>query len=299
MEIKPLLIVGVPRSGTTWLGKMISLSDYYQYVPEFINPLTGIYQKEKPFEWFQYINNCNFGKFELYFNNLLNFKYKDERNIRIDKKLKEKATNYYYYYKKELKGFPLALLKDPLLSFSGRFIASKYNCTVIAIIRHPAAVVASFKRKNWNIDFTPILNQQILINDLLFDFEDVMNKAKGDIVENVSLLWKIVNSVILDFGKDNNWIIVRHEDLTINSKNEFNKLFKQIGIPFTKKIENKVFKSTHGLYVLPPNNDGHYLVRDGYNLVKNWKKELENDEIKKIKKITAPIWQSFYDETEW
>ena len=57
---QPILIIGLHRSGTTWLAKMLSLPDEIRYVSEPFNPNTGL----KVFtDWLVYINHDNEGKY--------------------------------------------------------------------------------------------------------------------------------------------------------------------------------------------------------------------------------------------
>lgn len=300
INIKPMIVTGVPRSGTTWIGKIISLSKQYHYVPEFINPDGGIYRNMKPFKWFQFINSENFLKFKKYFDELLNFQYV-QSSIRLDKSLIEKLLNTIHYYQKKYLGYPQALLKEPQSCFSSEFLCNRLDLNVIIIIRHPAAVVNSFKRVGWNVDFSPILEQSTLVKEHLSSYETLMkNNPKDDVVGNVSILYLIIMDVLTKFiNRNPDWIIVKHEELCNDPINEFKKLYKKLGLAFTKKIEKKIYLSTHGKLITPDKNMTFMFTRDSKSLINSWKTQLKREEIKRIRNIVNPIYNNYYDNEEW
>ena len=159
---RPILVTGSHRSGSTWLGKMLSLTNRVEYVQEPFNkkfPPKGV----SPINyWFEYISGSTPGVLKKEFKNYI------VQFIRI-------PYNYYIsgIFKSIIKleprrGFHLlksffnrmrtrVLLKDPICVFSAEWVEKEFNSDVVIIIRHPAAFVASLKVKNWEHDFNEFL----------------------------------------------------------------------------------------------------------------------------------------------
>lgn len=68
----PILVTGIHRSGTTWVGKMLAASGQVTYINEPLNVQhrPGIFQAKVPY-WYTYITRENeqlyLPAFELYF----------------------------------------------------------------------------------------------------------------------------------------------------------------------------------------------------------------------------------------
>ena len=73
---KPILITGIPRSGTTWVGNIIPSAPGVGYIYEPFLPVhhVGICKVEFPL-WFTYITEKNEDKYYKDLRNTLEFKY--------------------------------------------------------------------------------------------------------------------------------------------------------------------------------------------------------------------------------
>src|SRR5262249_51820810 len=129
--------------------------------------------------------------------------------------------------------------KDPIALFSAHWLSTKFGTDTIVTIRHPAAFAASLKRKHWSHPFSHFLNQPLLMKEHLHPFEkEIKNFAENDrdIVDQASLLWKLIHYMVLKFRATNpEWIYVRHEDLSRNPVDGFKSLFERIGLEFSER----------------------------------------------------------------
>ena len=72
----PIFVTGAPRSGTTWVGKMLALSKKIGYIHEPFNTDHNIGRISKQFDYrFQYIEIDEKSKYEKLFIDLIDFKY--------------------------------------------------------------------------------------------------------------------------------------------------------------------------------------------------------------------------------
>ena len=71
-----ILVTGAHRSGTTWVGRMLSADRSTAYISEPLNVLhrRGVYRADVK-HWYQYITEENEEKYLPAFHELLNFRY--------------------------------------------------------------------------------------------------------------------------------------------------------------------------------------------------------------------------------
>lgn len=294
--LRPLLVTGVPRSGTTWLGRMISASKYYFYVHEFMNPVC-LFQKSRFFHKFHYLDESNIHEYEPIIERLMHLTYQSEMEKNPLKHMAKEMIRTYFSLKKRALGYPQPLLKEPNACFSSDFLARRYGLRVIVLVRHPAGVVTSFKRMGWPSDLDSILKQKALVHRY---FSKLSLEDNQDLVEEISWLWRMVMDVLTKFlEKNKDWILVRHEDICRNPLKEFEKIFEKLNIPFTKRIKNKVFSSTRGETVIPESRDPFHFKRNSQKLTSAWKDRLTVQEIEKIKSIVKPVSDRYYREQDW
>lgn len=291
---KPILITGSHRCGSTWVGKMLTLLRSVKYIDEVFNLTNGLLKNEKVFDcWFPYITEDPKDCYSPYIWDILNFKYSNFTN-----KIYE---NQLFRLGFQLTGFPRPLLKDPHAAFSSEWLSHTFNMSVVVIIRHPASFVASIKRLNWRFNFYDLLRQDRLIKDYLYEFKEQMNKPNMDIIEEASLLWLCIYSVLDKYIRNNpEWIVIKHEDLCSHPEEEFALLYKKLGICFTEGIKKKISEySSSSNPTEAPENAVHYLKRNSKGVVCQWKDRIISSDIDKIREIVSVLSDKYYSSKEW
>jgi len=309
---RPILVTGSHRSGTTWVGKTISLSPTVQYIPDTFAP-NGSLRKEHLFSiWFKYLWETQDKKYLSRLSQLFHFQYTpqeafylkseegkfDYRNAPARIRFFVEILMNKYLRKKNLR----PLLKDPIAIFSADWIYKNFHSQNVVLIRHPAAFVGSLKRMNWRFDFDNLLKQPKLMKKHLAQYEDQMLVPNKDIIEEGSLLWCCIHTVINYYQhRYPNWIYKRHEDISTNPITEFRALYKMLGLEFTHRIEKKIIQMTS--FTNPSevlnNKQVHQLKRNSRANIKSWKKRLTPEEIQKVRSITEPVARYFYSDEDW
>jgi len=211
--MKPILVTGTHRSGSTWFGSIISLSNKVSYVHEPFNKDNicvdcGL----KNNFWFEYVTKYNEKKYKKHINHIIEFKFDHFKRIKklLFKKKGKKAflRDYRNYFKYKF-GARRVLIKDPIAFFSAEWLYNNYNIDVFILIRHPAAFVSSIKVKKWYFDFNNLLCQKKLMSDILKPFKNEIidfSKNKKNIIDQGILLWRIFHHTILIYKeKYPNW----------------------------------------------------------------------------------------------
>jgi hypothetical protein len=306
----PILVTGSHRSGTTFLGKMLSLHSSIGYIfepfnfahgmkgidYEFTYVYKGMQDEEKYIGLVQDILN---GKVTF---KTENYELKNKITMLLKKVLlNNKHVNYFY---KRYISCPLVdriLIKDPMACLSSEWLHQTFNMDVVVLIRHPAAFVGSLKRLGWRFDWNHFTNQTELMNKYFNVYLENVELNNLSIVDEGIILWNCIYSVLTEYlNRNPNMIFIRHEDLSVDPVVQLNKLYDKLGIPFTKKIEENILEFTNDKNPTDPkNNEVHTLKRNSKNNIKRWKKILTEGEIQKIKIGTIDVAQNYYSEIDW
>ena len=276
-----VLVTGAHRSGSTWLGQMLSLGQDTAYIHEPFNiGLDKVKQNSCPLvATFEYISTKHWDKRQNEIKEYLD---------RADKNLTQHSNNS--GVSKNL------IIKDPIALMSAEWFDEVYDSKVVVLIRHPAAFAASLKIKNWGFDFRNFRNQKKLLNNVLFPFRKEI-EAYCDhpqpIIDQAILLWNIFYYRVKLYQLYNkNWIFVRHEDLSRNPVQEIKKLYGQLGLAYNKEVEAKILEAVQ------PKNTTEF-KRDSKANIFSWMDRLTTAEIEKVKKKTALYSELFYEEKDW
>jgi hypothetical protein len=292
---KPILVTGSHRSGTTWVGQMLSLDKHIRYIHE---PFNIDEKRISPLEyWYEYISkNSPEDKQQAvytFMNEIISF---NTAGIAKDFKVIDGPRDVYRFFRDiYLRAVKRPLIKDPLALMSTEWLAQKFNCDVVALVRHPAAFVASLKVKNWEHSFYHFYEQKDLLKKLAPFAKDIEKYAKTppDIIEQGILLWNIDYYILEQYEKNHpDWIIIKHEDLSLDPVNGYKEMFEKLNLHFGTAIENKIRESSSA-------SKAEHLKRDSKKNIHTWKKRLSPEEIERVKKGTESVWGKYYSEEDW
>lgn len=299
----PILVTGAHRSGTTWMGKMLSIPSRIAYIHEPFNKVyTSTGYGIQPHYWFQYIDERNEHLYYPKMLSTLNFKlicparakFRSIDDVKIYIKRNLEFLNYQFKDKRPL-------LKDPIALFSTPWLNQHFNCQPVILIRHPAAFVYSLKKQNWHFDFNELYYQHNLMNDCLPHYKDIVKSFANNqysLLDQAILLWKISHDRILSFQKQyENWIYIKHDEIAKAPLRGFQSLYQQLQIPFTEKV-----KQTIENYSQSQNNESkatnavNHIQRDSESTTEEWKSGLASSEITYLFKEVEYLADKFYPE---
>ncbi|MFU8843517.1 MAG: sulfotransferase [Bacteroidales bacterium] len=292
---KLILVTGAHRSGSTWVGQILSLSKNIRYIHE---PFNIDEPRIHPLNyWFEYIseNDPKDRQKRIYqfIDEMLDYNIpgiiKDFKMIRGPSDLQRFVVDTFERINKR------PLIKDPLAIMSADWIYKKFKASVIITMRHPAAFVASVKVKEWEHPFGHFSKQKELMK-VLTPFADKIlayQQAEPDLIDQGILLWNIIYYRVLQYQqKYPGWIFIRHEDLSRNPVDEFRKIFRKLHLRYHQQIVDKIIESTSA-------KEEEKLKRDSIKNITAWKKRLTKREIERIKVGTSGLWEKLYAEQDW
>jgi hypothetical protein len=300
---RPILVTGAHRSGTTWVGRMLSAGGETCYIHEPFNPTLRIpswLSCRFPF-WFYHIPPggdppppCRAA-----LDRLLRLVYPAREKLALvrspgDLRLWIQHVMACVLCRRRGKR---PLVKDPIALFSAEWLAQTYGMAVVVMIRHPAAFAASLKRYGWDFDFRHWWVQSRLMDTLLRDLAPEIQAQIRDtrpIVEQAALLWKGIYSVVLQYrSRHPTWIFLRHEDLTRDPLTAFRDLYRRLGLTWNRRVSRTIQAHTHPRKRA---QDPFSLRRDPREAREAWRSLLSEEEQALVDQITGPVARHFYPE---
>lgn len=304
----PILVTGMHRSGTTWVGRMLAAAPGVGYIDEplCVGADRGVLDCDVD-RWSTYITNENAGDYVEGFARALAFDYSlsaSLRRIRGARDLMRTAKHYSVArVNRALSSRPL--IKDPFAVFSLPFFQERLGCRIVVVVRHPAAVVASLKRLKWRFDLGELLAQPLLVDQQLGPLRADLQAASQvplDQVLHWSLLWRAIYSSVASFSNDpGRSIIVRHEDLARDPLGSFESLYSQLGLAFTEDARQAVARSSRR------DNPKESSVRrrtasvrlDSLAQLDQWRTRLAPAEVIRIREAVSKVGDAFYPSEAW
>jgi Sulfotransferase family len=297
----PVLVTGMHRSGTSWVGSMLCAGGDLVNIGEPLNVLNRqtIFRKRVEL-WYAHITEANEADFLPYYRDALAFKthpLADLARMRLGSPRDpfRIARRWGDFFLGRAQGRRL-LIKDPFAVFSIDWFVRRLGCGVVVVVRHPVAVVSSLKRLGFVFDFENLLRQPSLMDERLRRFRPAIEaslESGDDVIGQGSLLWRI----IYDSLEPADVRIVRHEDLSLEPVANCAQLYAELGLAFTPDARAAIQTSTS------EKNPAEVPVRDPFKVrldsrtnLGNWKRRLDQAEVERILEITGPVADRYYPE---
>jgi hypothetical protein len=297
----PVLVTGMHRSGTSWLGSMLCAGGELVNIGEPLNVLNRqtIFPKRVEL-WYAHVTDENEGDFLPYYRDALAFKVHPLADL---VRMRVGSPRDPFRIARRWGDFLLGriqerrlLIKDPFAVFSIDWFVRRLGCQAVVIVRHPVAVVSSLKRLRFTFDFGNLLRQPSLMDERLRRFRPAIEaslESPDDVIGQGSLLWRI----IYDSLEPANVRIVRHEDLSLEPVASSAKLYTELGLGFTPEARAAIEASTS------ETNPAEVPVRDPFKVrldsrtnLGNWERRLDQAEVERILEITDPVVARYYPE---
>jgi len=286
----PIFVTGVPRSGTTWVGEMLSAPGVWHYHEPF-NPIFGL--------WKEFHSYAKAGENNKPIDGVMN----SLLSLKEVKMLKNRNVNGRFM---PLRIFPVpvnrVLIKDPTACLLLDYLHNKFCMQSVVIFRHPAAFVNSLLRLDWpyrNL-FEQFLQSRSIMDDHLNPYRQmIIDASSKDDVESAAVLYGCMNSVIYKICTSNERVIsCFFEDLCMDPISRFKSLFKDLGLNYSKEIEMRhsemCFSKSKESY------KSHECKRNSVEMANAWRNSINNQSARKIRNILDEFEFPYYkDESDW
>jgi hypothetical protein len=196
------------------------------------------------------------------------------------------------------------LVIEPHAVFAADWFVRRLYSDVVVTVRHPAAVVSSWKRLEWSFDFRNLLEQSPLVRDRLKVFEEEMKEALApsvSLVDRVALLWRVVYEVVADVRERFPEVhVVRQEDLSRDPVEEYRKLYNLLTLPFTQEVATAIVASSSSENPKETRVESPHETRiDSRSNLESWRSRLTAAETHRIREVTQKTAALYYPDLEW
>jgi hypothetical protein len=302
---RPILVTGMPRSGTTWVGQMLAAGGEVMYLSEPLNQLhPGIFRLRVR-QPYCYIDEENESSFADAFADAAAARPRPVAEIfsvREAKDVGRVAVRSFDFVRARLRSRRI-LFKDPYAVFSADWFADRLGSDVVLVVRRPAAVVSSLKRLGWRAPLVEMRRQEALRKRWLVGFDHELEAAatrselRRDLIWSNTVLWLIVYGAVARYADTRrNFIVVRHEDLSRDPEHGFAQLYQSLGLSYSARAIAHIRGATAAGNPREVTRRHPHRVRldSGANL-ESWRRRLTPEEVKRIRSMTDALASRWYD----
>lgn len=291
----PLLIIcGLHRSGTTYVGRILDFDRTVSVIHEPFNVRFGLAGGQL---WYPYIEDINDPEalfYRQFADDAVCFRRRWSHDV---SHITSTGLRRWFYertggksglrwemlrlrYRLRL-SMPRICWKDPFVTLSTSYLLNQFGARAVCLVRHPAAIHVSTNRQEWRYDIENLLRQHSLIRNYAYDIpERYWELAKDDAAASIALLWKIMVRINIPIAaKDNRLLIVRHEELCLEPEEIAAKIVFHLGLEFTSSMRQYVLSMSTGQTAEAHNGKTHSFKRDSRALISSWRDKIsKNDE---------------------
>lgn len=157
-------------------------------------------------------------------------------------------------------------------------------------------------RLNWQHPFEHFLTQPLMMRDLLADHADTIEwfaRAPRPVLDQASLLWSLIYGQVLTYRRQRpEWRFVRHEDLSREPVERFQKLYASLDLTWSREVEAVVHEHSRAGNAIEVHDPSDHR-RDSRAAVQAWKRRLTAAEVDRIRTWTEPVASAFYGDADW
>lgn len=250
----PVLVTGLPRSGTSWVGKMLERSGRFVYVNEPLNPKhrpgrsPGVLNASVQHPY-QYVCADNEATWLPAFRDTTALRYHPLAELRANRAPYDLArlAKYWSAFGTGRRRGRRALLDDPYAVFTAPWLAANLDVGVIVLMRDPASLVGSWRRLGWKFKPHEVLEQPLLMRDMLGPWEDRLRAlvGSGDDLATLATLWAATYDAVDRYRREDPRIrVVRYEDLAGEPQRTFGSLYESVGLRWDAAAREMVAAAT-------------------------------------------------------
>ncbi len=278
---KGIFLTGAYRSGTSWVGRVLSYADTVAFWREPYNPSVV---PRMPRQYQYLTEHMEDDLYTCFTERLFSGHYAGSQ---FDHTIRSN------WFRRPQRHF----IKDPTAAFLLGWLDAHYDLDVIILVRHPAGFVSSVLALQWDFDLNVFLDQEPLMQDWLHPFRDLLERYRQRRmdVEKGALIWSVINFVLWKWIEKKGYFWVRYEDLCAEPLAEFKKLFAAVNLLWSERVEQEISASTSADITFSKSLDSG-LERKTCKMGTIWKERLSEEDLQKIEHITAAFDLPFYSD---
>ncbi len=271
----PILVTGVPRSGTTWLARLLATSPGTAMAGrEPMNPRGRQYALGGTLDGWARLTELT-------------------RRQRFLLRSAYRGWNPLVYSRFGMRQWagPLPgtrmVVKDPYAMLSTPAVAAATGAVPVLVYRHPGAVLASYRRVHW----TPRLDELARIvatagtDEQGLDLPEIPAPGQVAPAKEIGLFWAALHEFALADAASAGTIIVSHTELATGGVEAGRALAEQLELTWSPAMAAELSKEASGRAV--PAAQLHNFDRAPAAVAEEWRSRLDDEEIETVANVSA------------
>ncbi len=260
-----MFVTGVPRSGTTFVGRVLSWPLEVDYIHEPFNAACGMPGMKGRYRYMRPSLDTE----EMRRNHaLIQRLFKYDFTLRTTHDAKDSATRKlikhivgsrgpFYLRMAKLNPFhKAAVIKDPTGCLMAEYLYHTFGVKPVIVVRHPVSLAASLKRLDWWPRTMMLGHQKALVEDYFTDEVDLLTRKWPDRLQSMAVHWRAIYKVLLtQASRHPDWQVVKIEDVSASPIERFRELYDALGLNWSRYIESRIRSHT--------SKNGRAEARDG------------------------------------
>ncbi len=314
---RPVLVTGLPRSGTSFVGKMLAAGRQLVYVNEPMNPRHPPGRSPGKLaadveSYFQYVCPENEDRWLEPFRATAGLRYRLGEELRrnhgvvdVARAARDVAAFTYGRWRGRR-----ALLDDPYAVMSVAWFTDRLDADVLVLVRDPVAVVGSWRALRWTVDPAELLSQPLLVRDHLEPFRDDMERLAGsdDWLETTCLLWRTTYRTVHRAARDRPCVLIRrYEDLARDPLAGFADLYRRLDLTWSPAVHAAVRTGTTPVQASKRPfvwtlrgglRRTAYQPMDSRSTLDTYRRRLSPEEVDRVLHLTEDVRSLYYDQLD-
>ncbi|MFT7473536.1 MAG: hypothetical protein ACI81L_000451 [Verrucomicrobiales bacterium] len=191
---------------------------------------------------------------------------------------------------------PVQCFKDPFATFALEHLARRHGVRSICIVRHPAAYYQSFVMQPWDFGIGRFINASAMRRDFGIDIEDeTWRTAETDKLAYCAVLWRMMSQMVARTSTDS-VMVVRFEDLAADIHATIDEVSSHFGLSMTQEMADYIEYTSSGSVIAPERLKVHSFVRDSHAVAEHWRTSIDADDEARLMALIGPDLHQFYGE---
>lgn len=271
----PILVTGVPRSGTTWVARWLAGGEHMALPGrEPMNPRGGYALGGTLDGWAR----------------LTTLTPRQSRAVRASYRGLNPWVLSRYGHRQLSAALPSrrVVVKDPFALLSLPALAAATGAHPVVVFRHPGAVLASYRRMGWSSDTEEV---QSLLEQARADGMDVADlpRAPGDSPEAMGRFWATLHDIAL-WDCDRAGLaptIVSHAELATSGHDGGRVLCDHLGVTWTEEMAAELDREGGAGTSSTDGDSLHRFDRSPVAVADAWRAQVDPEEIVTVERVTA------------
>jgi Sulfotransferase family len=279
MSPAPVLVTGLPRSGTTWLAQQLATARRTALPGrEPMNPRERQFALQGSVSGWVRLDECT----------------GDRQRRALRRVYRGWEPRAYSRYGVRQWAAPLpwvrVVVKDPFALLSLPYLSTTTGAEPVVLFRHPAALLASYRRMGWRPDVAEIRDA-----GLAGPYSPV--PPADDEVASMGWFWATCYAAVLrDLPRVPGAVVVSHAELAGGGRAALTALADRLGLRDLRAsaaVEHRPTRRARGI-----GHDGHaggdeprlhLLDRVPSEVAEEWRRHVSADEVAHLESLTAPV----------